>query len=99
MPPIEIEYLDFIPIILAIFGIVFTTIRMNSLRYATDIIIACLSIVGCMLLIVAQTSWWDAAVIQGKLDDVWFANQIWLIFNSIMMVIIIITNYPRRGNP
>lgn len=95
----RIELLEFLPIALAVLGIVLTAIRMKNLRRKTDIVVSVLSVIGSMLLIVAQTSWWEAAVIQGKLEDTWFANQIWLIFNTVMMLIIVISNYPRRIAP
>lgn len=93
----SIELLEFIPIILAIVAIIFTGMKLSTLRRKSDIVVSILSIFGSMLLIVAQTSWWEAAVIQGKLNDTWFANQIWLIFNIVMMLVIVVSNYPRRG--
>jgi threonine/homoserine efflux transporter RhtA len=93
----SIELLEFIPIILAIVAIIFTGMKLSTLRRKSDIVVSILSILGSMLLIVAQTSWWEAAVIQGKLNDTWFANQIWLIFNIVMMLVIVVSNYPRRG--
>jgi uncharacterized membrane protein YidH (DUF202 family) len=90
-----IESLEFVPIVLAALGIILSSIKATTVRRRSDLIISVLSSFGCLLLILAQTSWWEAAVIQGKLDDTWFANQIWLLFNIIMMVVVILISLPR----
>ena len=82
-------YLELLPILLAILTALACSIRATlekgRLRYFFII-----STVASILLIVAQTSWWnsivfDSAALGGFIDDN-FANYIWTLFNTLVMI-------------
>jgi len=56
--------------------------------------------VSCVLLILAQTSWWSVLVFELKEvvpyvdDDI--ANMVWTLFNTLTMIAFIISAYDRR---
>ena len=91
----KLEWLEFTPIVFAMIAIIVSALKINNIRRKSDFIVCILSIVGPILLIVAQTSWWVTAVIENNLLGTWFANQVWTVFNTMMMVLIIILNRPR----
>lgn len=88
--------LDIIPVLLAIVAIFVSSLRLLDIRRKSDYIICTFSIVAALLLIFAQTSWWVSVVISHNLAGTSFANCIWLVFNTLVMLILILTNTPRR---
>ena len=59
-----------------------------------------LATVSCVLLILAQTSWWSVLVFELKEvapyvdDDI--ANMVWTLFNTLTMIAFIVSAYDRR---
>lgn len=90
------NFLELLPIFLAVVAIVLCSYRIRNVRRHADLLVYGLSIIGSILLIVAQSSWWVSFVIQGDLIGTWFANQVWLLFNTLMMLMVIINAYPRQ---
>lgn len=88
--------LDFLPVILAIIATVFISNSYSKVRRKSDFIVKVLMLIACILLIVAQTSWWQSAMIEKNMDGTAFANMLWLIFNVLVMIIFIIDSSPRR---
>lgn len=88
--------LDFIPIVLAVATIILASLRISYLRRKTDIIAMVLSMIASMLLIIAQLSWWTSAL-AGNFIGTQIADNIWLIFNSLVMIIFIIYSAPVRN--
>lgn len=88
--------LDFIPIILAFIAIFVSGKRILSVRRKLDYFICTLSVIAAILLIFAQTSWWVSYVIDGNLLGTMFANKIWFMFNTITMLILILSNKTRK---
>jgi hypothetical protein len=91
----KIELLEFVPIILAVVAIIFSSLKMRKVRRLSDMIYCIVSAVSAILLIIAQTSWWNSAVIEKNLIGTWLSNQIWLVFNTLAMIAIILQTYPR----
>ena len=90
------DMLDIIPILLAIVAIFVSSIKLVNIRRKSDYIVCTLSIIGAILLIFAQTSWWVSVVIDNNLEGTWLSNKVWLMFNTIMMIILILNNTPRK---
>lgn len=90
------QLFELFPIVLAVIAIITSSIMYGRVRRKSDKIRSILSILCSILLILAQSSWYTAAVVMGKLEDTWFANQIWTIFNTLVMVLIITQSLPRR---
>lgn len=88
--------LEIIPILLAIVAIFVTSIKLLNIRRKTDYIICTFSIVASLLLIFAQTSWWVSMFIDNNLEGTSFSNKIWFMFNTIVMLILILNNTPRK---
>jgi hypothetical protein len=66
------------------------------LRRLRDKIINAMSIGSAVLLIVAQTSWYTTSVILNRLEDTVYINTVWTVFNSLVMVLIILISLPRK---
>lgn len=84
---------ELLPVCMAIVAIVILSVRFSdrrSLRRKFDRTQIALQIVSAFLLIVAQLSWYTAAVINGAIEDTWFANNIWTIFNTLVMACFIL---------
>lgn len=90
------DIVEFVPVVLAVIAAIMSAHRANVARRTSDVVYCVLAIISCILLIVAQTSWWVSYVVQGDLLGTWFSNQIWLVFNTLVMVMIIITTAPRN---
>lgn len=87
---------EFIPVVLAIIAIVMLAHSYGSLRRRNDALFRIIGIVSCIVLTIAQTSWWQSAIIEGDLVGTWFSNKLWLVFNSLVMINYIIISLPRR---
>lgn len=92
------EFLEFIPIMLAFIAIITCSAKyMKEKRKATKISLL-LSAIASVLLIIAQTSWWDSAIIQNDLVGTVFANYVWLVFNTLTTLIFITISYPEKND-
>ena len=87
--------IEFIPVGLAIVAIYFASGNLVHNRRTRDKVANVLGMVAAIILVVAQSSWYTSAVLEGNLEGTWFANQLWTIFNSLVMIMIIIATYPR----
>lgn len=87
---------EFVPVVLAIIAVITSASSFNTVRRKSDAIIRVLTVVAALLLITAQTSWWQSSIVQGDLLGTWFANRLWTIFNSLVMIIFIIDTLPRN---
>lgn len=90
------QLFELFPIVLAVVAIITSSIMYGRVRRKADKIRSILSIICAILLIFAQSSWYTAAIVMGQIEDTWFANQIWTIFNILVMVLIITQSLPRR---
>lgn len=91
------EFLEFIPIILACVAIVTCSSRYIHERRKSTKFSLFLATIASMLLIIAQTSWWDSVVNQDDLLGTVFANHIWLLFNTLTTFIFITISYPSKS--
>ncbi len=88
--------IELIPVVLGIVAVYFAAGKLASVRRRADTAVTVLSIIAAILMIVAQSSWYTSAIIERNLEGTWFANQLWTLFNSLVMLIIIIYSYPRK---
>lgn len=84
------------PVILAIIAAISCSYRFAKDRRKHDRLAMLLSVVSSLLLIVAQTSWWVTYAIEGNLLGTVFANNIWTVFNSLIMICLILFAQPWR---
>jgi len=86
--------LELFPIAFAVAAIFFASQNYNSEihRRKNGKTVALLSILSATLLIIAQSSWYVVAVVLNRVEDTDFANYIWTVFNTLTMVIIILSN-------
>lgn len=89
-------FLEGLPVLLAIYVILTCSSKIVVERRKRFRKILLLSMVSAAFLIVAQTSWFVSYVIQGNLLGTVFANNIWSMFNSLSMLIIILIS---KGRP
>ena len=90
------HFFQILPIILACTAAVVCSIRYSSDRRKSDRTTMLLSVLSSVLLIVAQTSWWATYLIENSLQGTVFANYIWTVFNSLVMLTFIISANPLR---
>lgn len=90
------HFFQLLPVILACIAAITCAHRFNSGRRKQDKIVMALSVTCSLLLIVAQTSWWTTFLIEGNLLGTIFADTIWTIFNSLIMVTLIIISDPFK---
>lgn len=74
-----------IPIVLAIIATMFNAERYTALKDNGERLEVILATLACVLLIVAQTSWW-VAVMTGTMEELWWANIVWSTFNTVTMI-------------
>jgi len=89
-------FFQIVPIVLAIVSVLACSYRASKDRRKSDRIAMLLSMIASILLIIAQTSWWVTYAIEGDLLGTVFANHVWTIFNSLVMIIFIIKAQPWR---
>ena len=87
--------IEFIPVGLAIVAIYFASSKVARFHTTREKVVNVLSVIAAIIMIAAQSSWYVSAVIEGNLAGTWFANQLWTIFNSLVMIIIIIATFPE----
>jgi len=88
---------NFLPIVLAVIAAIMCTRRFHEDRRKHDRATMAMAVVSCMLLVLAQTSWWTTYIIEGNLMGTWFANTVWTIFNTLVMSTFILISYrPKK---
>lgn len=89
-------FFQILPIALAFISVFACASRFAKDRRRHDRFAMILAIVCSLLLIIAQTSWWVSYAIQGNLLGTEFSNVVWTIFNSLIMICLIILAQPWR---
>lgn len=87
---------ELIPILLAIIAAFSCSYRFKYYRRTHDRIAMLISTITSLLLIIAQTSWWVSSILDGNLLGTTFANHIWVIFDSLAMICLIMYAQPWR---
>lgn len=87
---------ELVPLLLAFPAVFYAGTRYAKLRRLRDKVINAMSIGCAVLLIVAQTSWYTTTVILNRLEDAVYINTVWTVFNSLVMVLIILISLPRK---
>ena len=85
-----------LPVLLAIVSAVFCSIKYTQERRHRDRLGLIGAVIASILLTIAQTSWWVAALIEKRLEDAIFANCVWTVFNTIVMLVFINMGAPRK---
>ena len=90
-------WFELLPVFLAVVAAIVCAIRAG-VEHGRLKILFTLATIACVLLIVAQTSWWSVLVFEvvssGYIDDN-FANYIWTVFNSIVMTSYLVSALDR----
>jgi hypothetical protein len=89
------------PIIIAVFATLTSSlnyIRANRAGKTYTRMIAMLSMVSCIMMIVAQSSWYVLVVVMNSLEDSVYSNYLWTVFNCLIMILIILINKVNREN-
>ena len=84
------NFTELLPIILGIVAIIINSLSVMRYRRKSDRIRAVLSIISSILLIIAQTSWYVSNTIMGLPYDILWADNIWTVFNALVMIIFIV---------
>lgn len=87
---------DLLPVILAVVAIILMSRRYDLVRRRRDKVVLFLSTVAASIMIVAQLSWWSTYVLKSEMFDFTFANVLWTIFNTLVMIVFIIMSIPRH---
>ena len=85
-----------LPVLLAILAAVFCSRKYTQERRHRDGLGLTGAVIASILLTIAQTSWWVAALIEKRLEDAIFANYVWTVFNTIVMLVFINMGVPRK---
>ena len=85
-----------LPVLLAIFAAVFCSKRYAQERRYRDRIGLVGAVFASILLTIAQTSWWVASLVEKRLEDTIFANYVWTMFNTIVMLVFINMGVSRK---
>ena len=88
-------FFESLPIILAVIAIVISAKAYHIARRKSDKFRSLMGIVIAFVLIIAQTSWYITSVILGRPEDATFANHLWTVFNSMVMLVLILFPGPR----
>ena len=93
------DIFELLPVGLAGVAIVTATMKYGKTdkQNRRERILLAISILAAVLLIIAQSSWYVASVILGKIEDTWFANDVWSVFNTIVMANIILYCLPEKS--
>ena len=75
-----------IPLFLAVFVILLSVKNYSIPRRKTDRVNIILMSFTSLMLLVAQSSWWATSVIGESHKGQWWANIIWTLFNSFVMI-------------
>lgn len=83
------NFIELLPITLGIVAIIINSLSIMNYRRKSDRIRSILSIIASILLIIAQTSWYVSNSIMGLPYDISWADNIWTVFNILVMIIFI----------
>lgn len=86
--------LEFIPILLACVAIVTCSLKFGFARRKMDRILAVAGTIAATLLIIAQTSFW--ALMNNPGYSTFIPDAIWTVFNTLVMLILILGSTPRK---
>lgn len=84
-----------LPVLLAIFAVVFCSRKYTQERHYRDRFGLIGAVIASILLTIAQTSWWVASL-EERLEDTIFANYVWTVFNTIVMLVFINMGISRK---
>ena len=85
-----------LPVLLAIIAAVFCSKRYAQERRYRDRVGLIGAVIASTLLTIAQTSWWIAVLVDKRLEDTMFANHVWTVFNTLVMLIFINMGVSRK---
>lgn len=77
---------ELLPVALAIAAAISCGTAYKSASGQKSKLVLGLGIVCAVLLICAQSSWWGSFVLLGTLEGTVWANYIWTVFNSLVML-------------
>lgn len=83
------QYLDAIPIILAIIAVYVSAVKYQDAKLEKDKIRLLISILIAIVLIIAETSLFVSTDILTNVNDSSFASKLWLFFDSVVMLLVI----------
>lgn len=89
------------PIVIAVFATLTSSlnyIRANRAGKRYTRMIAMLSMAACIMMIIAQSSWYVLVVVMNSLEDSVYSNYLWTAFNCLIMILIILINKRNREN-
>lgn len=87
-----------IPVALAFIALVMCLHTLHKPRRRNDRFVLSISAVASLLMLVAQSSWWATSVLGAASDGQWWANALWTIFNTLVMVVFIINAMGHHRN-
>lgn len=90
------HFFQLLPIALACIAAVTCSIRFSKDKRKADRAAMMLGAFSSILLIIAQTSWWTTYLIENSLQGIVFANYVWTVFNSAIMITLIMTSNAFR---
>lgn len=82
---------ELIPVALAIVAAILCARRFGFERRRNTKVFMGLAVVCAVLLVIAQSSWWASYVVQGVGEGTAFADAIWTVFNTLVMISFIVT--------
>ena len=85
---------ELLPVALAVLVIASCALRFQAVPEGR--LTMGLAMLAATLLIVAQTSWWTSSVLSGDFKGTWFANAIWTIFNTLVMLVFLLMSRRRK---
>jgi phosphotransferase system glucose/maltose/N-acetylglucosamine-specific IIC component len=85
-----------LPVLLAILAAVSCSKKYTQVRHHRDRAGLIGAVIASILLTIAQTSWWVASLVEGRLEDTIFANYVWTVFNTIVMLVFINMGVSRK---
>jgi uncharacterized membrane protein len=83
------QYLDAIPIILAIIAVYVSAVKYQDAKLEKDKIRLLIGILIAIVLIIAETSLFVSTDILTNVSDSSFASKLWLFFDSVVMLLVI----------
>lgn len=80
------HFLELLPVVLAFLAAILCAHRFRTTQSKHRKRILIMGVMCAFMLIVAQASWWGTYLLEGGLEGTTFANHVWTIFNSLVMV-------------
>lgn len=87
---------ELVPIALSILATILVFQKAKSTRRDHDRSVMVLAFMSCVMLLVAQSSWWVTVVVDGSLEGTGWADVVWTLFNSTVMLTYIKMSLPRK---